>query len=88
MCGFFLGKSHNMTYVKLCIFILWKCLRFKCHKLAKFLSKHTLLGTLILVGQARKLVFNNPTSLFVYDNLSMKKLGLLCVNSHKLKVWD
>ena len=27
----------------------------------------------ILVGQSGKLVFNGPTPLFVYDNLSIKK---------------
>ena len=31
------------------------------------------LGTPILVGQARKLFFNNMTPLFVHDNLSIKK---------------
>ena len=29
------------------------------------------------------MVFNSPTPLFVYGNLSIKKLEWLCVNSHK-----
>ena len=42
----------------------------------------------ILVGQARKPVFNRPTSLFVYDNLSISKnldpFMLIFINSIKL----
>ena len=34
----------------------------------------------ILVGQLRRLIFNSPTPLFVYDNLSIKKFWLtLCL---------
>ena len=42
----------------------------------------------ILVGQAWKPFFNVPTTLFVYDDLSIKKTWVTCVNSHKFKVWD
>jgi hypothetical protein len=41
----------------------------------------------ILVGQARKPVFNRPTSLFLYDNLSFSKnlddFMLILINSIK-----
>jgi hypothetical protein len=42
------------------------------------------LGSPILVGQARKLVFNSPTPIFVHGNLSIKKTCVTCVESHKL----
>lgn len=45
-------------------------------------------GPHVLVGKANKLISNSLASLLLYGSLSIRKLGRLCIGSHKLKVWD
>ena len=40
------------------------------------------------LDHTRNPISNNPTPLFVYNNLSIKKTWVTYVDSHKLKDWE